>query len=486
MNGRASRLALATFIGAMWCALAQTPGPFTASGNMTTPRQFHTATLLTNGKVLVTGGINLTHMTVPLASAELYDPSTGTFTATGNMTTPRSDHAAILLPDGKVLLTGGIQTILGLELSSAELYDPATGTFTDTGNMTTARRGHIATLLNNGKVLITGVNAELYDPSTGTFTLTGNPIVPGVETATLLPNGKVLITRSGQSFSHDNAELYDPDTGSFTLTGDLITMGGLPAATLLTNGKVLIAGGGIGTGDFDGGTTDADVYDPATGAFSATGQMTVGIGFFHAAALLPEGKVLIAGESGAATGTAELYDPVAGTFSAPFNSQSEEGHRATLLPDGTVLLSGGWYLCATAPIGFAPPGCGGTLAIGQIYHPGVLVPAPQLFSLSGDPGGQGAIWHSQTGQIASSQNPAVAGEILSMYTTSLVENGSIPPQVAVGGRLAEILFFGDAPGYPGYNQVNFRMPAGVSPGSAVPMRLTYLSRSSNPVTIGAQ
>ena len=122
----------------------------------------------------------------------------------------------------------------------------------------------------------------------------------------------------------------------------------------------------------------------------------------------------------------------------------------------------------------------------EIYTPAVLVPAPVLFSLSGDSNGQGAIWHSQTGLIASSQYPAVAGEILSMYTTSLVENGLIPPQVAVGGRLAEILFFGDAPGYPGYFQVNFRMPVGVAPGSAVSMRLAYLGRSSNPVTIGAQ
>jgi uncharacterized protein (TIGR03437 family) len=109
-----------------------------------------------------------------------------------------------------------------------------------------------------------------------------------------------------------------------------------------------------------------------------------------------------------------------------------------------------------------------------------------LFSLSGDGRGQGAIWHAATGQIASSQNPAVAGGVLAMYTTGLFEGGVIPPQVAIGGQLAEVFYFGDAPGYPGYFQVNFRLPNGVAPGSAVSVRLTYIGRPSNAVTIGVQ
>jgi uncharacterized protein (TIGR03437 family) len=106
--------------------------------------------------------------------------------------------------------------------------------------------------------------------------------------------------------------------------------------------------------------------------------------------------------------------------------------------------------------------------------------------MSGDGTGQGAIWHSDTGMIASSANPATAGDVLSMYTTSLFEGGVIPPPVAIGGQLAGVLYFGDAPGYPGYFQVNFRMPTGVAAGSAVPVRLTYLNRPSNAVTIGVQ
>ena len=104
-------------------------------------------------------------------------------------------------------------------------------------------------------------------------------------------------------------------------------------------------------------------------------------------------------------------------------------------------------------------------------------------ALSGD-GRTGAIWNGVTGQSASGGNPATAGDVLSLYTISLFEGGLVPPQVAIGSRLAEILFFGDAPGYPGYFQVNVRVPSSVAPGSAVPVRLTYLGRTSNAVTIG--
>lgn len=107
----------------------------------------------------------------------------------------------------------------------------------------------------------------------------------------------------------------------------------------------------------------------------------------------------------------------------------------------------------------------------ELYQPSVLVPAPQLFSVSRDRTGQGATWHGLTGQIASPGSPAVAGEVLSMYTTSLADRGVSPPEVAIGGRLAEVLYYGAAPGYPGYYQVNFSVPDGVAPGPAVPVRL---------------
>lgn len=131
-------------------------------------------------------------------------------------------------------------------------------------------------------------------------------------------------------------------------------------------------------------------------------------------------------------------------------------------------------------------GSGISTASAELYHPASVSAAPALFSMAGDGAGQGAIWHATTGQLASPQTPAAAGEILAMYVSGLAQGGAIPPQVAVGGRLAEILYFGDAPGYPGYFQVNFRMPPDIAPGSAVAVRLTYIGRASNEVTIGVQ
>jgi hypothetical protein len=179
------------------------------------------------------------------------------------------------------------------------------------------------------------------------------------------------------------------------------------------------------------------------------------------------------------TASAELYAPLAGNFS-PTGAMvtARLAHAAVLLHDGRLLVTGGQ----------PPPGpvrsFVGTSST-EIYTPARLIPPPTLFSLSGDGRGQGAIWHATTGQVASANNPAVAGEVLSMYTTSLADGGVIPPQVSIGDRLAEVLFFG-ASGYPGYNQVNFRVPGGVAPGLAVSVRLTYLSRSSNAISIGVQ
>jgi hypothetical protein len=477
---------------------AQSPGTFTTTGSMTTVRDDHTATLLTNGKVLIAGGTDNFSI---WASAEIYDPGTGTFTATGNMTTPRAWHTGTLLPDGKVLIVGGTvyqgnSELASPTLASAELYDPDAGTFSATGNLTTPRESHTATLLNNGMVLIAGglqqfpppsdvflASAELYDPSTGIFTATGNMTGPWADTATLLANGKVLITRDDNVIPTDvsSADLYDPSIGTFTSAGYLNVNHTGPTATLVTNGKVLIAGGDCGDGSC-GAVVIAELYDPATGVFS-TSNMTVGREQ-DTATLLADGRVLIAGGIAAGVnpdpsvgGSAEIYDPSSGTFTATGNMPTPRAlQTATMLSDGRVLIAGGYDAGHFETI----------LSSAELYTPAVLVPAPVLVSLSGDGKGQGAIWNPATGQIASSQNPAVAGEILSMYTTSLAEGGVVPPQVAIGGKLAEILFFGDAPGYPGYFQVNFRVPSGVAPGSAVSVRLTYLGRPSNAVTIGVQ
>jgi hypothetical protein len=463
-------------------ATAQSSGStFTATGDLTTPRVGHTATLLTNGRVLIAGGAVGGGGQTLLASAELYDPSTRTFTATGDMTRERASHTAILLPDGKVLIAGSRD----ME-ASAEIYDPSKGTFTAVFAKT--QKFHIVTavLLPNGKLLIAGftgllnglASAELYDPSTGTFTSAGELSTRGFVTVCMLDNGKVLI--SGDRWGDGvGDELYDPETGTVSVTGIRKTTTGPfmynspVSALLLKNGKVLITlwsqdslGDPVGSG--------AEIYDPSTGTFTDAFWNPVGSYYPASGTLLPDGAVLLT-----ARNYAVLYDSDTGTLSGagPMLTGQAIGRPQTLLPEGNVLISGGWICCGNP---------GTTIASAEIYHPAVSIPAPVLLSLSGDGQGQGAIQHAGTSRIASATDPAVAGEYLTIYGTGLLDGSVHPPQVAIGGRLAEVLFFGNAPGFPGLNQVNVRMPSGVAPGPAVPVRLNYIGRPSNEVTIGVR
>ena len=299
----------------------QVPASWTATGNMIDARVNHTATLLPNGKVLVAGGNS---GSVLLATAELYDPSSGSWTATGKMNGIRTAHTATLLADGKVLVAGGADSIGETSVNAvatAELYDPATGSWTTTAPMIEARAHHTATLLADGKVLVAGGSgsgsgsdsldtAELYDPATGTWTVAGTMIEARTRhTATLLPDGRVLVLGgSSASPPEATAELYDPSTGAWTAAGNMNGehLGG--TATLLEDGSVLVAGGG--SSDGSGGE---ELYDPSTGSWSATASL-LEARTDHTATLLDDGSVLVAGgsSSGGMLASAELYGPGSG------------------------------------------------------------------------------------------------------------------------------------------------------------------------------
>ncbi|OFW42315.1 MAG: hypothetical protein A3J28_14945 [Acidobacteria bacterium RIFCSPLOWO2_12_FULL_60_22] len=361
LSGTAAVSAIA-FLCLAGTARAQS-GTFIPTGSMSSARVNHTATLLPNGKVLLVGGVASISPppVVILASAELYDPATGTFTATSSMGTPRVAHTATLLPNGKVLIAGGERggSYLINPLASAELYDPTTGTFSPTGSMSVSRNDFTATLLPNGKVLVAGgisggspvlSSAELYDPATGTFTLTGSMGIDRYEhTATLLPTGAVLVaggyTFTGGFTTLATAELYDPATGTFRAAGFMTAARACYTATLLPNGTVLVAGGSFAAiGHNATAIASAELYDPATGTFRATGSMST-VRACHTATLLLNGEALVVGGGNDRDllTSAELYDPGAGAFHATGSTTGQgAGHTATLLANGRVLVAGGW------------------------------------------------------------------------------------------------------------------------------------------------
>jgi hypothetical protein len=350
------------------------PGTFINTGSMTTARGPFTATLLHDGRVLIAGGDNSIVTGDGKSSpstAEIYDPATGAFTATGNLTASRYGQSAVTLRDGRVLLVGGyvcigtIQRCSATALASAEIYDPATGTFTATANMLSAHSCANALPLPNGKVLILGgaqdaLTAEIYDPQTGTFTAASGSNSRELfkcGSAILLANGKALIAPNPPYYDDPGPSLletFDAATGQYSTTPPIsspadmnVSIGGGTTLTLLTTGRVLVAGsedtvctsGGCETSAFD---VAAWLLDPSSGSVQPTGSMRVRrLLFTHT--LLQDGTVLLTGGlSQREEASAELYDPNSGTFSSVGNmSVARYLHTATLLNDGRVLVVGG-------------------------------------------------------------------------------------------------------------------------------------------------
>jgi hypothetical protein len=345
--------------------LPGTAGTWTATGAMTTPRQDHTATVLTlgpsAGQVLAAGG--QTTGGTSTETAELYSPASKVWTAVGSMAEARQLHTATLLVTGpnagKILVAGGISNPTFTALTSAELFDPLTGTWTATGAMANPRGAHAAVMLtsgpNAGKVLVAGGlgipvaggliqtdTAELYDPVAGTWSNTGSMVVSRHSfTLTMLPTGKVLAAAGAGA--PDSAEIYDPATRTWSVAGNLLTARYSQSATVLTyggNGGKVLAAGGADTNGFP--IASSELYDPLADLWIQSGNLQRGRSAFTAT-LLPNGRVLAAGgDFSAVTATAELFNQATGTWSMtnPMLTGRAQ-HTAVLLPQGQVLIAGG-------------------------------------------------------------------------------------------------------------------------------------------------
>jgi hypothetical protein len=321
-------------------------GGFNSTGSMKVARINHTATLLSNGEVLVAGGNN--HTDGYLSSAEVYNPSTGKWTLMGSMTVPRDGHDAVLLQNGQVLVAGGIDasTIGCTTLATAELYNPSTGTWTGTGSMSVGRYSFTLTLLSNGEVLAAGgtncgngglLSAELYNPATGTWTATDTMTSGNQSTgAVLLQNARVFVV--------GNDNLYNPSLGTWAATAKDPIGGGAPAV-LLPNGDVFAAGTIQGDSIY---TPSADQWTTFAPPPCTTSRQNCEGG----GALLNTGKVLVAGGItqvpgqhyliDETNGLAALLDPSTLTWTTTASmKESRVGETVTVLLNGEVLFAGG-------------------------------------------------------------------------------------------------------------------------------------------------
>ena len=329
-------------------------GTFTATGSMNVPRYGHKTILLGNGQVLaVTGERTGTNGN----TAELYDPASGNWSLTGTPITHHENGSATLLANGEVLLAGGNDLSGTAYIAGAELYNPSTGQWSMTGSMPSGRGFQEAVLLPSGQVLVAGgedstlssvTDAALYNPETGTWQPTGtmhqarlSPI------AELLGNGTVLVAGGADISNGTNytrlrsAEIYNPSTGEWTMIADMPTNSpriGLPQSALLSNGDVLVA-------------RDA-FFNPGTGTWTPTGAAFPGHGTIGAgpstATLLTTGDVLLTGFESIYNATPPVNTTVLYNFSsnsypsASSMTSSRYENGATLLPNGQVLVSGGF------------------------------------------------------------------------------------------------------------------------------------------------
>jgi Kelch motif len=312
MWGRVNAVALAIVVGLLLVpagASAAGSGSFSPTGSLGTPRYGPATAPLPDGRVLVAGG--WAAPSTFLSSAEIYNPATSTFSPTGDMTVRRALAVAAPLPDGRVLVAGGYDGTSGvLYRATAEVFNPATGTFSAAGigAMGSPRSSAVAAPLPDGRVLVAGghaggapfASAEIFNPATNVFSpAAGSMTTPRERAAAApLPDGRVLVAGgySGSLPILASAEVFSPQTNTFSAAGigSMVMQRLGPAAAPLPDGRVLVAGGDQNDGK------SAEVFNPSTSSFSSAGIGSLSTAReLPGAARLPDGRVLMAGGAGA-------------------------------------------------------------------------------------------------------------------------------------------------------------------------------------------
>lgn len=330
------------------------PG-FSLTNSLNLERHNHTATLLRDGRVLIAGGSIGDWQGPSLTSTELYRPDFNTWRAGPSLNFPRQDHTATVLPDGRVFLTGGTQPGPTWQ-SSTEMLDARGARWETMAPLAFPRSMHTATLLDDGRILVLGgwtgsvtlAHAEIYNPVTNTWSQSGSLLEARQDhSATLLPDERILIVGGYREQGGDRwlntAEIYDPENGSSTPSDPLYCHGTSHQAVALADGRVLIAGGACGSGR-RGIVARAEIFDPLTDTWQATTPMNQAR-FAMTATRLSDGTVLAVGggEGTEPLASVERFDPATESWAdhPPLNT-ARAAHTATLLPDGRLLIVGGW------------------------------------------------------------------------------------------------------------------------------------------------
>jgi hypothetical protein len=316
---------------------------------MQEPRSGHTATLLKDGRILLTGGmLTVVGQELPTATTEIFDPAKGTIEWGPKMLMSRAGHTATLLNNGDVLITGGVNEHDAVE--SAELYKSTTGEFVEVGLMTIARERHSASLLQNGQVLITGgtivnpsAHAELYDAEARVFRPTSQMKARrAAHTSTVLADGRVLIAGGAESLGSvlQSVEIFDAHNNSFTLAGQMQTRRYKHSAVLLSNGTVLLLGG-ADERDWSGRRSTVEIYDPLENTSQIAGSMNRGrFKFPNAVVLSIHNEIVVAGGGR----RVEVFDRANAQFKLSAGSLGDEWFYSTATPlaNGSVFIAGGY------------------------------------------------------------------------------------------------------------------------------------------------